>query len=147
MITHLLAAAVSATASALITWQLLSGQYHSELSDLRLAYQESALKASQQAAAETARLQEQKDEALRQAAQRQRNLARDVAAARDALGRLQDAASSAADRSEAACPAATFDTVALARVLGKCSAELQDLAARADGHVSDIRTLMEAWPK
>lgn len=32
-------------------------------------------------------------------------------------------------------------------LLDKCQAEYGRLAAAADGHVSDIKTLMEAWPK
>lgn len=32
-------------------------------------------------------------------------------------------------------------------LLDKCQAEYGRLAAAADGHVSDIKTLMDAWPK
>lgn len=36
---------------------------------------------------------------------------------------------------------------AYARLLNQCGKEYQELGERADRHVSDIRTLMDAWPK
>jgi hypothetical protein len=36
---------------------------------------------------------------------------------------------------------------AVAAVLSDCSREYADMAAAADRHASDVRTLMEAWPK
>lgn len=146
MTTHLIVAAVSAAVSVGITWQLVSGHYLSQLQTERLAYQRSALEASRKAADESARLQKAKDEALAKANKRQQVLARDVAAARSELDRLQDAARSTAIRSADTCPAAAHDTAAIAWVLGRCTGELVDLAAKADGHANDVRTLIEAWP-
>lgn len=35
----------------------------------------------------------------------------------------------------------------IADVLGRCTAEVQELAGAADAHASDLRTLIEAWPR
>lgn len=43
--------------------------------------------------------------------------------------------------------AAAERALAIGTVLGQCAAQHQDLAQRCDRHVSDIRTLIEAWPK
>ena len=31
-------------------------------------------------------------------------------------------------------------------LLAQCGAEITELAAKADGHANDVRTLIEAWP-
>jgi len=35
----------------------------------------------------------------------------------------------------------------IADVLGQCTAEVQELAGAADAHASDLRTMIEAWPR
>lgn len=37
--------------------------------------------------------------------------------------------------------------VALDDVLGQCSSRLTDMAAKAQGHAGDVRTLSDAWPR
>jgi len=37
-------------------------------------------------------------------------------------------------------------TVTLAGVLGECQGRYQELARHADGHASDVQTLIDAWP-
>ena len=41
--------------------------------------------------------------------------------------------------------AAYADTVS--ELFGRCSSELVRVAGSADGHASDVKTLMDAWPK
>jgi chromosome segregation ATPase len=43
--------------------------------------------------------------------------------------------------------ARTERSAAIADVLGQCAQRYSDLAARCDRHVSDIQTLIEAWPQ
>jgi len=35
----------------------------------------------------------------------------------------------------------------IADVLGQCTAEVQELAGAADAHASDLRTMIESWPR
>lgn len=43
--------------------------------------------------------------------------------------------------------AAVERAAAVATILQHCSRQYSDLAARADRHANDVRTLIEAWPK
>lgn len=47
----------------------------------------------------------------------------------------------------ATASAATERAAAVGAVLQQCAARYSDLAAKADRHVNDIRTLIEAWPR
>lgn len=74
-------------------------------------------------------------------------LRRDADAARAAADGLRndlDAAVRFAATSADACNLAAATT---AELLGVCGDSYRELAAKADGHVSDIKTLTEAWPK
>lgn len=74
-------------------------------------------------------------------------LRRDADSARDALDSLRtqsDAALQSARTSHAAC---TVTATAQAVVLNQCAGEYQALARAADGHASDAKTLMDAWPR
>jgi ABC-type transporter Mla subunit MlaD len=56
------------------------------------------------------------------------------------------------DSIRAGVPSAAVDalrqtTATLASVLGECQARYRELGQKADGHASDVQTLMEAWPK
>lgn len=47
----------------------------------------------------------------------------------------------------AASPASAVDySIASADVFGECAAELTALAGKADGHVTDLTTMIQAWP-
>jgi hypothetical protein len=105
-----------------------------------------ALKAIEAAQAETTKLQEVKDEALRRANQRasQNQLAAD--GARSELDRLRDTIA-ASDSAQPSCPARVDTAPAARALLAECAARYQDLARKADGHASDAMTLQQAWPK
>ena len=46
-----------------------------------------------------------------------------------------------------ASPASAVDySIASSDLLAECAGEYQALAGKADGHVSDLRTMIEAWP-
>jgi hypothetical protein len=70
-----------------------------------------------------------------------------ASAARDAVERLReelDVVARAANASLDACSVAATTTGGL---LHQCAARYSELADKAQGHVSDVRTLVEAWPK
>lgn len=72
------------------------------------------------------------------------------AAARTELNRLRGAIAAAtrSDQLPGAPTGSTDHRAATDReLLGSCAAELQEVARAADGHASDVRTLMESWPR
>lgn len=85
-------------------------------------------------------------EALNNARTRETDLRLSVDGARTELDRLRIAIKKRS-ASVAASPASAVDySIASADVFGECAAELTALAGKADGHASDIRTMIEAWP-
>jgi hypothetical protein len=63
-----------------------------------------------------------------------------------ALDGLRDAIA-ARDVAEESASAATERAATLGKLLVSCGAAYQELGRVADGHVNDIRTLLESWPK
>ena len=123
----------------------------------RMGEQIAALKTAQAEAVNTAAREARAQESKRfqgvqdaQAAAQTRAVAarRDADAARSELDRLRGTLSIARggvpDESAAAC-AVRAD--AGGELLAQCAAAYLDLAAIADRHANDARTLIEAWPK
>lgn len=83
------------------------------------------------------------------ARKREAALRRDAERARSELDGLRNAANAAATGgvSEDSLAACRHDAAALAGVLGELGAEAQELARAADGHASDVKMLIKAWPK
>lgn len=90
----------------------------------------------------------EKDDAQDKAQQREATLKTQLAAARRASDGLRDdlAAIRAgiAEGSESTCRA-TADTIIA--VLSECQTRYGEVGAAADGHASDVQTLIDAWPK
>jgi len=109
---------------------------------------QAALVAEQQHRAQELDWNRKLQEVEHAATEREQKLRADSAAAHAAARGLRN--DLAALRAE--LPAATLATLhatadsALA-VLGECADRYQAVAAAADGHASDVRTLTEAWPK
>lgn len=74
-------------------------------------------------------------------------LRRSAGAARNELDGLRTSSAEALRVAGASLDACTATAATLGRLLNQCGAEYQDLGAVADRHVSDIKTLTEAWPK
>ena len=145
MIPVILAAAVG-LASATGAWLYQENRYEAILAEREATHATELAAATANALAETVRLQKEKDNAIKQAQIRITAIRRDAAASQSALVGLSEAADTAlrsASHSHSACLA---DANALTVVLGKCSAELHDMAADADGWHNEALTLREAWP-
>lgn len=136
-------AAIAAFAAA---WIVQGWRLGGQMAEVKTEYAKAQVAAVEKAHMETIRLHEQVDNALAESHKRQKVLARDADNARRELVRLQDAARTTASRLQDTSPTGADDATALSWVLGKCAAELQDMARNADGHANDVRTLMEAWP-
>lgn len=86
-------------------------------------------------------------EAQSAAVVRERDLRAAAAGSRSALVSLHDAAASAL-RAASATHAACLDrAAAISVVLDQCGAAYQELGVVADRHASDVRTLVDAWPR
>ena len=146
--THTAAALLGAAIAAAGAWQVQSWRYTGQINEMKAAQAEAVNTATREARAqESKRFQGVQDA---QAAAQTRAVAarRDADAARSELDRLRgtlsiarggvpgESAASCAQRADAA-----------GDVLGQCAAAYLDLAAIADRHASDARTLIEAWPK
>lgn len=144
-------------AAAIIIAAALAGWAGWSVQGWRMGEQIAALKTAQAEAVNTATREARAQESKRfqgvqdaQAAAQTRAVAarRDADAARSELDRLRGTLSIARGgvpgESTAAC-AQRAD--AAGDVLGQCAAAYSDLAAIADRHASDARTLIEAWPK
>ena len=86
-------------------------------------------------------------DAQTQAVFRAKVVRRDARASADALERLRDELGRVRAAAIAATPpACPQPRPALGELLAECAAELRDVAEKADRHVSDVRTLVDAWP-
>ena len=146
--THAAAAIIAASLAGWAGWSVQGWRMGEQIAALKTAQAEAVNTATREARAqESKRFQGVQDA---QAAAQTRAVAarRDADAARTELDRLRNSVAAARGgvpgESAAAC-AQRAD--AAGDVLGQCAAAYSELAAVADRHASDARTLIEAWPK
>lgn len=115
-----------------------------EVKSLRLAIEKSKAEAT----AKTADLQAAVVKAQNDAKQREADLLAASDAAHNELdGMRSDISHMRSKLASATRDAAVERASAVGRVLQECAESHQDLARRCDGHVNDLRTMMDAWPK
>jgi len=118
-----------------------------QIAEIEAANSAAVAAATAQAMEETTQMQRKKDDALRLAAKRAQENASAAAAARaerDGLRNQINAATTALPT--ATCSSARDYAATAADVFEQCATALEELAAKADGHASDARTLTNAWP-
>ena len=146
--THAAAALLGASIAAVGAYKVQDWRYTGQINQMKAAQQQAVADATREARAqESARFKGVQD--AQAAAQTRAQVARrDADRARSELDRMRDTLSatrgSVPGESTAAC---TQRADAAADVLAQCGAAYQDLAAIADRHASDARTLIDAWPK
>lgn len=146
--THAAAALLGASIAAVGAYKVQDWRYTGQINQIKAAQAEAVNTATREARAqESARFKGVQD--AQAAAQTRAQVARrDADRARGELDRMRDTLSATRGgvpgESTAAC---TQRADAAADVLAQCGAAYQDLAAIADRHASDARTLIEAWPK
>jgi hypothetical protein len=137
--------------AACVTWgganQYRVQAARSDLAQLQAAQAEAIVAAQAAAAEQTLSLQRTKDEAIAEAENRAAANAVAAGRARTELDRLRKQATTGAGDASATHAACTQYAAAATDVLNECGSALQSLAATADGHVNDIRTLTGAWPE
>jgi hypothetical protein len=146
--THFAAAIVAAALAGWAGWQVQAWRLGEQIEAIKSQQAEAVATATREARAqESARFTNVQE--AQNAAQKRAQVARaDADRARGELDRLRDATRATRGgvpgESAAAC-AQRAD--AGADVLGQCAAAYLDLAAIADRHANDARTLIESWPK
>ena len=122
------------------------GNAHGE-STVRAEWQSATAAANQEARRLEQARQRRADEAAKLAAARTNRLAADNRRARSELDRLRSAVSTAKPAGEQSCAAADQRADTLGKLLIESGELLAELARAADGHASDVRLLLEAWPQ
>lgn len=146
--THAAAAIIAASLAGWAGWSVQGWRLGEQIAALKTAQAEAVNTATREARAqESARFKGVQD--AQAAAQTRAQVARrDADRARSELDRMRDTLSATRGgvpgESTAAC---TQRADAAADVLSQCATAYLDLAAIADRHANDARTLIEAWPK
>lgn len=118
------------------------------LESLRREHAESLTRATAGALATTLAWQKEKDDAIDAAQQRAKTQAANAAAARRDADSLRNTLAAASLRLPDATHAACADYgAAVGGLLDQCAAQHQELARQCDGHASDVRLMLEAWPQ
>jgi uncharacterized protein YgfB (UPF0149 family) len=114
------------------------------LAEMSVAVAQANAKAAQQAAEFSNKVIEAQNEAK----QREARLRAAAAAAGNESDSLRHDLDQVRDQlATATRDAAVERAAAVSAVLADCSRKYQGMAAKADAHASDVRTLMDAWPK
>lgn len=150
IITHLAAAVVAAAAA----WAFQGARMDSAVADVRLEMSEvktravgEKLQAVKEARADERAINKTYVEALNAARTREALLRTEIDHLRSVSDGLRDQSAEAARRLAAAPPDAVLEyATALGVVFEDCRAAYGWMVEKADGHVSDVRTLREAWP-
>ena len=118
------------------------------LETLRREHAESLTRATAGALNATIAWQKVKDDAIDRAQQRAKAQAHSAAAARTERDSLRNTIAAASLRLPDATPSACAEYAAtVGGLLDQCSAAHQELARQCDGHASDVRLMLEAWPQ
>ena len=147
---YLILCLISALLAGGGVWKYQAQKYELALASLSTDHLKRDFRALENANAETTRLQNQKDAALRTAAQRQRFWqSQNSALERDVDGLRGDLARYRAEREsvpgDSVSPGADY-TSALETVFGDCATEVVRMEGFAQGHANDVQTLSEGWP-
>lgn len=146
--THAAAAIIAASLAGWAGWSVQGWRLGEQIEAIKSQQAEAVATATREARAqESARFTNVQE--AQNAAQKRAQVARaDADRARGELDRLRDTIRATAGgvpgESTASC---TQRADTSADLLGQCAAAYLDLAAIADRHASDARTLIEAWPK
>lgn len=145
---YLILCLISALLAGSGVWKYQAQKHELALANISTNYLKRDFRALENVNVETTRLQNQKDEALRTAAQRQRFWqSQNSALERDVDGLRGDLARYRAEREpgDPVSPGADY-TSALETVFGDCATEVVRMEGLAQGHANDVQTLREAWP-
>lgn len=129
-------------------WTAQGWRAEAKLYDVKREHAEASAKAHAEALARYKSMETQKDEAIKAHSA----LVAENAAAADAAKRTADSLrrdlAGVQARIDAAAEAAVREyAAAVSVVFDHCAASYSELAAKAQGHATDVRLMLDAWPK
>ena len=142
---------LAAIGGGLVAWSLqgfrLDDLKH-DFAGYKTQVEQQAVEARQAALKQKEQWIKEKEDAEQKAAEREATLRTERDRALAGARRLRDDIATLRTRLPNAIPSACLATAdALAGLLDQCQQEYRGMAEVADGHASDVQTLMEAWPK
>lgn len=147
MSTDLITFILGAVLAGLGVYEFEGSRHAAELAEIRLNAATAEADAKEKALTEERAITNRYEGALNAAKTREAALRRDADGARAESDGLRAQSADAARRlAQAPGPAVLEYALAVNQLFGQCQREYQDLAGKADGHASDARTLIEAWP-
>lgn len=147
MSSNFITAIVFSLLAGLATWAYEENKHAADVAELQLNQVTAVSQAAEQARTNELAITKTYQGALNAARTRETTLRRDLDSARAESDSLRAQSADAARRLASAAPAAVLEYALAANdVLDHCQREYQELAGKADGHASDARTLIEAWP-
>ena len=146
--THVAAGLLSAAIAAVGTWQVQNWRYGEQIAVMKKDASETTTKAVKAAMDKMQVDQKRKDDAIAEANKRANYNAAAATRARSAADSLRDELATArTDLSNATENARAKYAAAVETVLGECSRELAEMGRLADQHSSDVKTLIDSWPR
>lgn len=143
LVTHLIAALAAAAG----VWVFQDARMDAAVADVRLEQSDERLRAVTQARADERAITTTYQGALNAARTREAHLRTEIDHLRLVSDGLRDQNADAARRLAAAPPAAVLEyALALGAVFEDCRAAYGGMVEKADGHASDVRALIDAWP-
>ena len=128
-------------------WQIQSWKYGEKIEAMKLATSNEVIEALRRNKVLTETITTKYQEALNESRTREVILRRNVAVAVRESDGLREQASEAARRIAAAPPASIAEyATTVSGLFADCSRDYQEMAGKASGHATDVRTLVEAWP-
>lgn len=148
MPTHLIVGLLALALGAVPTWFWQANRYDTLIAKEAQTAAERLAKANQDALDKTVELQRKKDAALKAAEARAAALrAAAAGAAAESDGLRAQLAEARVQLSSSTCSSITRYADTLSQLFDQCQGQLVTLASKADGHASDVRTLLDSWPK
>lgn len=140
---------VGAIAAAGITgWTTNGWRLNGQIAQMVSDHNAALAKANANALAEYAAMERKKQEAVNEANRIAQRNAAAAAAARADADRLRDQlATATASVSTATLASIRNYTTTINFVFAECIREFEEMAKKADGHATDTRALIGAWPK
>ena len=154
LVAHVMRYAAALVVGAVLAWGAQGWRMGAQvqasktaMESLRREHAESLTRATGAALNATIAWQKVKDDAIDRAQQRAKAQAHSADIARRERDSLRNTIAAASLRLPDAPPSACTEYgAAVSGLLNQCAAAYQELAAVADGHVSTIRLMQDAWP-
>ncbi len=146
--THIAAAAIAGVLAFGAAWQMQGLRYGQQIADLKRDHAEAVASSAKTALKLAEHYRENADAAIKKAEARAAQNKRDADALRGELDGLRGDLADVPSRIRSATREAVDQYAAAATaVFEHCARRYSDMAQAAAGHASDVKTLMDAWPK